>query len=48
MKLGRPKALKGEALKLTEALLKSGDMTAAQVAEHVGVSRATLYRALAN
>lgn len=47
VKLGRPKALEGEALNVAKALLKSGDMTATQVAEHVGVSRATLYRRLA-
>lgn len=47
VKLGRPKALEGEALGVAKALLKSGDMTAAQVATHVGVSRSTLYRALA-
>lgn len=46
VKLGRPKALEGEALGVAKALLKSGDMTASQVAEHVGVSRATLYRAV--
>jgi DNA invertase Pin-like site-specific DNA recombinase len=45
-RLGRPKALTGDALGVARALLKSGDMTAAQVAAHVGVSRATLYRAV--
>lgn len=45
---GRPKALEGEALGVAKALLKSGDMTAAQVAVHVGVSRATSYRELAS
>ena len=45
VKLGRPKALEDDALGVARALLKSGDMTAAQVAAHVGVSRATLYRA---
>lgn len=45
VKLGRPKALEGEAINVAKALLKSGEMTASQVAEHVGVSRATLYRA---
>lgn len=47
VKLGRPKALEGDALNVAKALLKAGDMSAAQVAEHVGVSRATLYRAVA-
>lgn len=46
VRLGRPKALAGDALGVAKALLKSGDMTAAQVAAHVGVSRATLYRAI--
>lgn len=45
VKLGRRKALDGEALSVAKALLRSGEMSAAQVAEHVGVSRATLYRA---
>lgn len=46
VKLGRPKSLDGDALNVAKALLKSGDMSATQVAEHVGVSRATLYRAV--
>lgn len=45
VKLGRRKALEGDALNVAKSLLKSGNMTASQVAEHVGVSRATLYRA---
>ena len=48
VKLGRPKSLEGEALNVAKALLKSGEMSAAQVAAHVGVSRATLYRSLAS
>ena len=40
MKLGRRKALDAE------ALVKSGEMSATQVAAHVGVSRAALYRAV--
>lgn len=48
VKLGRPKSLEGEALNVAKALLKAGEMSATQVAAHVGVSRATLYRALAN
>lgn len=46
VKLGRPKALEGEALNVAKALLKAGNMSAAEVAEHVGVSRATLYRSV--
>lgn len=46
VKLGRPKALEGEALGVAMALMKSGEMTAGQVAKHVGISRASLYRAL--
>lgn len=47
IKLGRPKALVGDALEVARALLKSGDMTATQVAAHLRVSRATLYRSIA-
>lgn len=46
VKLGRPKALEGEAINVAKALLKSGKMSASQVAAHVGVSRATLYRSV--
>lgn len=47
VKLGRRKALDAEGIGVAKALLKSGDMTATQVAAHVGVSRATLYRSVA-
>jgi DNA invertase Pin-like site-specific DNA recombinase len=47
VKLGRRKALVGDALDVAKALLRSGEMSASQVAAHVGVSRATLYRSLA-
>ena len=48
VKLGRRKSLDADAVNVAKALLKAGEMSATQVAAHVGVSRATLYRALAN
>jgi DNA invertase Pin-like site-specific DNA recombinase len=43
---GRPKALGEPDLKKARALLRSGDYTKVQVAEELGVSRHTLWRAL--
>lgn len=48
VKLGRRKSLDADAVSVAKALLKSGEMSASQVAAHVGVSRATLYRAMAS
>jgi DNA invertase Pin-like site-specific DNA recombinase len=44
---GRPKSLTGADLKKARALLRSGDYTKTQVADELGVSRHTLWRALA-
>lgn len=44
---GRPKALAEADLKKARTLLRSGDFTRAQVAADLGVSRHTLWRALA-
>lgn len=46
VKLGRPNALKTNDLEVARSLKRAGKMTAAQIASHLGVSRATLYRAL--
>jgi len=43
---GRPKALSESDLKKAQALLRPGDYTKVQVAEELGVSRHTLWRAL--
>jgi DNA invertase Pin-like site-specific DNA recombinase len=43
---GRPKSLPDAKLKAATAMLKAGEMTVAEVAEHVGVSPSTLYRYL--
>jgi DNA invertase Pin-like site-specific DNA recombinase len=47
VKLGRPKALEGAGLKMALAMKAAGTMTATEIANQVGVSRASLYRALA-
>lgn len=46
VKLGRPPALTMGDLEIARSLKQAGKMTAAQIATHLGVSRATLYRAL--
>ena len=43
---GRPSSLKPQDLKKARALLRSGDYSRAQIAEDLGVSRHTLWRAL--
>ena len=44
--LGRPKLLSSEDIQAARALKASGDLTGAQIAKRLGVSRATLYREL--
>ncbi|MBA4227088.1 MAG: recombinase [Hyphomonas sp.] len=46
VRLGRPNSLDASELGVARSLKKSGEMTATQIADHLGVSRATLYRAL--
>ncbi len=46
VKLGRPPAMTMNDLEIARSLKRAGKMTAAQIASHLGVSRATLYRAL--
>ena len=43
---GRPRTLTSQDLKKARALLRSGDYSRAQIAEDLGVSRHTLWRAL--
>ncbi len=45
---GRPKALTEHQLKMARRMLDAPDTTMAQVAEHFGVARSTLYRSLEN
>jgi len=47
VKLGRPRALDDEQIAIARSLKASGNMTSAQIAEHLGISRPTLYRMLA-
>ncbi len=44
---GRPRRLDADAIKKAKALLRSGDYSRNEVAEELGVSRHTLWRALA-
>ena len=46
VRLGRPNSLSAKELGVARSLKQAGEMTAAQIADHLGVSRATLYRAL--
>lgn len=43
---GRPKLLSGKDLKTASALMDSGSHSLAEIAERLGVSRSTLYRAM--
>lgn len=47
VRLGRPKALGQDQISVARSLMAAGKHSARQVAEHLGVSRATLYRSLA-
>ena len=44
--LGRPRALTPKQVKMAAAMLNDPELTAGQVADQLGVHRATLYRAL--
>jgi DNA invertase Pin-like site-specific DNA recombinase len=44
---GRPRKLPPKQIKLARSLLKNRETTVTEFAEHLGVSRSTLYRALA-
>jgi DNA invertase Pin-like site-specific DNA recombinase len=46
VRLGRPTAMSTKDLGIARSLKEAGNMTATQIAEHLGVSRATLYRSL--
>ncbi|RYD85966.1 MAG: recombinase family protein [Verrucomicrobiaceae bacterium] len=48
VQLGRPKAMTDAQMKVAKTLKAGGDQSAAQIAKHLGVSRATLYRSLAD
>ncbi|MCP4933207.1 MAG: recombinase family protein [bacterium] len=43
---GRPRVLSGPKRSLARSMMKSGDHTVTEIADHLGVSRATLYRSL--
>lgn len=45
-KLGRPSALSDQQVKMAKSLKAVGDLSSAEIAKQLGVSRATLYRAL--
>ena len=47
VKLGRPKALGPEQVEMARTLMANPRLSARQVAEQLGVHRATLYRSLA-
>jgi len=46
VKLGRPRLLDDDQIAIARSLKQAGSMTAAQIAEHLGISRPTLYRLL--
>lgn len=46
VKLGRPRSLDDDQIAIARSLKASGNMTSAQIAEHLGISRPTLYRLL--
>ena len=46
VKLGRPRSLDDDQIAIARSLKAAGSMTAAQIAEHLGISRPTLYRLL--
>ncbi|WP_138509421.1 recombinase family protein [Maricaulis alexandrii] len=45
-RLGRPAAMTDTQIKMARSMKAAGDLSAAQIAEQLGVSRATLYRHL--
>lgn len=47
VKLGRPRSLDDDQIAIARSLKQAGSMTSAQIAEHLGISRPTLYRLLA-
>lgn len=47
VKLGRPRSLDDDQIEIARSLKAAGNMTSAQIAEHLGISRPTLYRLLA-
>ena len=46
VKLGRPRSLDDDQIAIARSLKAAGSMTSAQIAEHLGISRPTLYRLL--
>jgi len=47
VKLGRPSALTKQQIKMAHGLKATGELSSAEIARQFGISRATLYRALA-
>ena len=47
VKLGRPRSLDDDHIAIARSLKAAGKMTSTQIAEHLGISRPTLYRLLA-
>lgn len=45
-KLGRPSALTDQQIKMARSMKAAGDLSSVEIAKQLGVSRATLYRAL--
>jgi DNA invertase Pin-like site-specific DNA recombinase len=46
VRLGRPQVMTVDQVKIAKSLKAAGQMSAAQIADHLGVGRATLYRSL--
>ena len=46
VKLGRPRSLSDDQISIARSLKAAGEMTSSQIAEHLGISRPTLYRVL--